>query len=247
MFPKPILFLALAVSAAAESPFSSAVVPVAPKAPNGALCSPCFQLAGQSLNILINEALNEGVLGGCAKLCSHLKTNSSQKACDLVCGIAGIKVFIKALTHADLDPIYFCELIKTCPAGDDNAAVSLVGVEADPASIKKGDTITLALHVNVTHATGVGEFGIRIEGPVTAQIGQRFLLPAGIPAGLQDLKVNLQVQDAGGQQPVTWNPGNYKFTFEVCQGECGSKHPHSKFFGETSSNFTLTAENLVFV
>ena len=33
----------------------------------------------------------------------------SQKACDLVCGIAGIKVFIKALTHADLDPIYFCE------------------------------------------------------------------------------------------------------------------------------------------
>ena len=38
-----------------------------------ALCSPCVQLGGQGLNILLNEILNAGVIGGCGKLCSGLK------------------------------------------------------------------------------------------------------------------------------------------------------------------------------
>merc|ERR1719387_2472215 len=85
--------------------------------PKNALCSPCVQLGGQSLNILLNYILNAGVIGGCSNLCGHLKSNSTRKACDLVCGIVGIKEFIKALNHTDLDPIYFCEILHACPAG----------------------------------------------------------------------------------------------------------------------------------
>merc|ERR1719440_459049 len=112
--------------------------PVSPKEPKSALCSPCVQLGGQSLNILLNEILDKGVLEGCGKLCSHLQSNASRNACDLVCGIVGIKAFVRALNHTDLDPIYFCELLHACPAGPDDAAIKIVSVAAQPTSIAKG-------------------------------------------------------------------------------------------------------------
>lgn len=182
-------------------------------------------------------------------MCGHLKSPGSQKACDLVCGIVGIKEFIKALNNTDLDPIYFCEILHACPAGPDNAAITLVSVAAQPASIAKGDTVAFALVLDVKNASGVGEFGISVEGPTTQPVSQRFLLPKGIPAGPQTMGVKLTVQDVdpSGQDPgVHWSPGTYRFTFEVCQGECHSKHPHSKFFGSKAGNFTLT-ENLLTV
>merc|ERR1711879_857813 len=106
----------------------------------------------------------------------------------------------------------------------------------------KGDTIELALGINVLNATGVGEFGISVDGPVTSPVSQRFLLDKGIPAGQQSLGVKLTVQDdESGDFPVIWSPGTYEVKFEVCQGECHSKHPHSKFFGMKAGNFTVTA------
>lgn len=213
---------------------------------SNALCSPCVQLGGQSINILLNYILNAGVVEGCGKLCSNLKSKGSQKVCDLVCGVVGIKTFIKALNHTDLDPIYFCELLHACPAGPDDAALTLLSVSAQPASIAKGDTIELSLLVNTSRASGVGEFGISVEGPVTQPVAQRFLLPSGVAVGQQSLAVKLTVQDdTSGDFPVIWSPGSYRFVMEVCQGECHSKHPHSKFFGSKASNFTLTENGLI--
>ena len=37
------------------------------------LCNPCVQLGGQAINILLNEILNAGVIGGCSKLCKAAK------------------------------------------------------------------------------------------------------------------------------------------------------------------------------
>jgi len=246
------IFLTLSASAAAETAFSSPVVPVAAEATaGGPLCKQCVNTASQSLSQLVNIVLNYGVLGSCSKLCGHLQNKGAQGACDAVCSIVGINEFMKVLRRTDLDPIFFCELVKSCPVGDDSAAVTFVSAQADPASIKKGDSIALIVNLNVTHPSGVGEFGIGIDGPVNANIGQTFLLPDGLPAGPQALKVNLQVKDSQptqqGQMPTIWRPGSYKFTFEVCQGECHSKHPHSKFFGEKSANFTLTEDSLVTV
>jgi hypothetical protein len=214
--------------------------PRMPVGSENALCSPCVQLGGQSLNALLNYILNAGVVEGCGKLCSHLKSKGAQTACDLVCGAVGIKAFIKALNKTDLDPIYFCEILHACPAGPDDAAVDLVGVTAQPSSISKGDTIELSLQLNVMNATGVGQFGISVDGPVTTPVSQRFLLDKGVSVGQQNLGVKLTVKDDdSGDFPVVWSPGTYKVTFEMCQGECRSKHPHSKFFGTKSSNFTL--------
>jgi len=254
----PLLFLLLSTCAA--NPEFALTSPLA--APKSALCDPCVQLGGQALNILINEVLNAGVIGGCGKLCSHLKTPTSQKACDLVCGVVGIKAFIKTLNNTDLDPIYFCELLHVCKAGGDDAHIDLLSVTLNPSSISKKDILPSefggsgvalegVLTVNVTKETGVGEFGVVVHGPVTGaqgDIGGSFSIPDGLKEGVQNLGVKLTIQDtdpdpSSGDFPVSWNPGSYMFRFHICQGECGSKHPHSIDFGLKSGNFTISSES----
>lgn len=44
----------------------------------------------------------------------------------------------------------------------------------------------------VTQASGVGEFRIAVDGPVSADISQSFLLPKGLDLGRQQLGVQLK-------------------------------------------------------
>lgn len=263
---KLIAYLFLLASAGA-SQIQLTPVGIAPEfmKSNSALCDPCFQLGGQAINILVNYILNAGVVEGCGKLCSHLNSTAAQGACDLVCGAVGIKAFIKALDNTDLDPMYFCEILHLCPAGLDDAHVDLLSVQIDPTSISEKDitpggdgvTVQATLTVNVTKATGVGEWAAGVHGPVSGAdgpVGGSFLLPDGLKVGVQNLGVKLTVQDTMPDPskqppsfPVTWEPGSYEFRFHVCQGECGSKHPHSVDFGRKSSNFTITSSGEVVV
>merc|ERR1712166_515216 len=98
---------------------SAVAVEVSRMAPASSLklCSPCIQLSEQGLNILLNEILNVGVVGGCNKLCSGLKKKGSQTVCNLICDVVGMKTFVKVLNSTDLDPIYFCEELGACPKG----------------------------------------------------------------------------------------------------------------------------------
>jgi len=65
---------------------SSAVLLGEPVKAQG-LCNPCIQFAEQWLNILLNEILNAGVIGGCGKLCGGLKTKAPRLACNVVCDV----------------------------------------------------------------------------------------------------------------------------------------------------------------
>jgi hypothetical protein len=206
------------------------------------------QFATQGLNVLLNIILNRAVIGGCGKLCGHLKSKPGQEACDLVCSVVGMKAFIKALNHTDLDPIYFCELAHACEAGPDDAHVDLVSVQLSPQTVSEKDvqpgtsgvTVEATLTVNVTKATGVGEFAVDVNGPVAGAegpIGGAFTLADGLTEGVQNIGVKLPVGDTDS---VTWTPGSYEVRFHVCQGKCGSKHPHSIDFGRQASNFTIS-------
>merc|ERR1712232_1504744 len=103
----------------------------------------------------------------------------------------------------------------------------------------------------------MGEFGVSIHGPVSGAdgpIGGSFILPNGLKQGVQNLGVKLNVQDTLPDPtkqppsfPITWMPGSYEFDFHVCQGECGSKHPHSIDFGRKSSNFTISDKQRILV
>merc|ERR1712072_1185777 len=97
------------------------------------LCGTCASLTGQAPNILLNYVLNAGVVGGCSKLCSNLKTKTEATVCNIACDLVGIKAFVAALKKADLDPIYFCDLLKICPI-DDNGNGKVDAVTVTPAS-----------------------------------------------------------------------------------------------------------------
>jgi len=259
--------LLLAVSAGAAKPQQIVFTkgPQEPSDPNAALCNPCVQLGGQGLNILINYILNAGVIGGCGEVCGHLNTTAARNACDLVCDVVGIKAFIKALSNKDLDPIYFCEILHACEAGPDDAHVDLLSVQLNPTTIARKDveagssgvTVEGVLTLNVTKHIGVGEFGVGVHGPVSGAsgpIGGSFILADGLKEGVQNLGVKLNIQDTQPDPtaqpptfPVTWMPGSYEFRFHVCQGECGSKHPHSIDFGLKSGNFTISDSRQVVV
>jgi len=119
---------------------------------------------------------------------------------------------------------------------------------ANPTIVHHGDDVQMAVELNVTNATGVGEFRLAVDGPGSATpISQSFFLKDGIPAGEQAISVKLTVQDGQDQQgfPKTFEQGVYNFTFHVCQGECGSSHPHSKDFGNLTGTFTLNDNGVI--
>jgi len=145
------------------------------------------------------------------------------------------------LKHTDLDPIYFCEEIKACPAGRDDAASSVDGNAVSPAGGPSGTTFEMQLQFTVINATGVGEIRIAVEGG-EIQVGQTFL-NTGFTPGHYATNVTLTAKDdPSAQPPVQWTPGTYNYAFEVCQGECGSKHPHSIVFGKTQGSFQITPQ-----
>merc|ERR1712118_219721 len=150
-----------------------------------------------------NYILNAGVIGGCNALCAGAIPAGGIAAigCELVCSAVGVKAFIAAIDKVDLDPIYLCEALHACPAAPDDAYLELMEVAAAPDPVTKGDTVKMAIQVNVTNATGVGEFQINIDGPGSATpLGQSFFLETGIPAGVQMLEVSLPIQDGQDQQ-----------------------------------------------
>jgi len=209
------------------------------------LCNPCFQIGGQGINQLLNYILNAGVIGGCGSLCAAAIPAGGAAAigCELVCSAVGVKAFIAAIDKVDLDPIYFCEVLHACPAAPDDGYLELVQAAAQPSVVAHGDDIQMAVELNVTNDTGVGEFSISIDGPGSATpLSQSFFLKEGIPHGEQMLSVKLTLQDGKDQQgfPTTFEPGLYNFSFHVCQGECGSSHPHSKDFGRVMGTFNMT-------
>jgi len=208
------------------------------------LCSPCIQFSEQGLNVLLNEILNAGVIGGCNKLCSALKQKASKTACNLLCDVVGIKAFIKALNHTDLDPIYFCEKLGACPKGNPNAQAKIVNVEVSPTSGASGTKFQMQVQFQVTNATGVSEIRIAVDGPTTNPVSQGFI-QQGFANGQFAANVSLDTTSDPfpsdpSKPPVMWNPGTYNYTFELCQGECGSKHPGSIDFGKKSGTFEIT-------
>jgi len=203
----------------------------------GRFCNSCVQIGSQGISILLNEILNAGVIGGCGKLCGALPKGVERKGCDLACSVVGIKAFISVLKRADIDPIYLCEELKACPAGRDDAAGSVRGTAVSPAAGPAGTTFAMELDFSILNATGVGEIRIAVDG--AQHVGQSFL-NTGFAPGEFSTNVSLSTKDdESADPPVIWSPGKYTYTFEVCQGECGSKHPHSKVLGTTKGTFEI--------
>lgn len=79
-----------------------------------------------------------------------------------------------------------------------------------------------------------------MDGPVTADIAGGELKGQGFTPGNYDIQVQIQAQD-DEQNQVVWFPGKYEFFVAACEGECGSKHPHSRILAESRAFFNITA------
>lgn len=206
------------------------------------VCKQCVSIGTQGLQQLINAALNVGIVGGCGKLCSALPNPNEAKACDVGCTLLGIKAFEKILNKADLDPIYYCELLKACPAGADDASISVDRAVVSPASGPVGTAFAIQLQFTTINATGVGEVETYIKSPQGAKVGSATFLNSGFKPGKYASNVTFTPKnDYTKSPPLIWEKGTYEYGFRVCQGACGSTHPHSKIFGETKGTLEITA------
>eukprot|EP00467_Chlorarachnion_reptans_P009347 CAMPEP_0114514676 /NCGR_PEP_ID=MMETSP0109-20121206/16289_1 /TAXON_ID=29199 /ORGANISM="Chlorarachnion reptans, Strain CCCM449" /LENGTH=245 /DNA_ID=CAMNT_0001694749 /DNA_START=51 /DNA_END=788 /DNA_ORIENTATION=- len=203
------------------------------------LCKPCLQISEQGLNLLLNEILNVGVIGGCSKLCSVLKTKAGSTVCDIACAVIGIKEFVKILSHTDLDVFYFCETVKMCPKGKDDAAGKILSIAAEPPKGPAGTKFQLQLTFNVVNATGVGEIHVAVEGPHSDGAAQGFPNTGFKPGTYQTTLTLDTTPQPQANPPVSWDDGEYDVKFDVCQGECYSKHPHSIVLDSKHGNFTI--------
>ena len=130
---------------------------------DGTYCRTCVQFANQALEQLLNAIVNAGVVGGCAKLCGYVADQTGSKVvgvvCNVLCDAVGIKEFIKIVENADLDPIYYCELLKACPINDNGDAV-INNFSVQPEKGPQKSVFKIQVVFTSLNGTGTGEFYI---------------------------------------------------------------------------------------
>ncbi|KAH3844495.1 countin-1-like [Dreissena polymorpha] len=208
-------------------------------------CKTCIEFAGQSISTLLNAILQEEV-DACGDLCQILVDKTGKKAlgavCTILCDIVGIKEFINAINKADFDPIYLCELIPVCPIND-NGDATFTMLEVTPKKGPQGE-FDIGFEFVSKNGTGTGELAIDIATVDGIPVGDAFLnmeSPPGTYPGTIKLDAEPNPDCDPTQGPCeNWQPGQYIVTLAICNGECGSKHPHSKVYDTKKTTFEIT-------
>jgi hypothetical protein len=116
------------------------------------------------------------------------------------------------------------------------------------------------------NGTGTGEIVVEIRCPDRIPLGAGFLSQAKKP-GTYTEKITVKAEPDPSCDPTQgkilliifenifrmfvfhfpfiepceqWLPGTYNVTVELCNGECGSKHPHSAIYSSGHGSFQLT-------
>ena len=199
-------------------------------------CPTCISFVSQSINNLIQIIANGGIVGGCSALCGLLPNPTLGEVCSLLCDIVGIDMFVKILSKVDLDPFYACELMTVCHTTD-NGAANFTSFTSNPNPAYRDSSIDFNAALSVTNATGCGEMVFAIQDPTGNVIGTGNVF-GGLKPNVYniDFQVKTEPQPQGGEQ---WPPGDYVAEMAVCQGECGSHHPHSEIYDVTTTKFSI--------
>lgn len=219
---------------------------VVPRVNDGQYCGLCIQFAGQFINQLLNIVLQVGVVGGCSDLCGILaqkvNSNIAGEVCEILCAIVGIKEFIAIINEADLDPIYYCELLTACEVKDDGDA-TILSFSVKPSAVPRGSTFNISVAFSTKNGTGTGEIDVLIHTQDHIPLGQSELMKpkdSGTYHVFWLVKAEADADCDPTQGPCEmWLPGNYSVEVAICNGECGSKHPHSQVYDQSSADFTV--------
>ena len=115
------------------------------------------------------------------------------------------------------------------------------------------------------NGTGTGELVIDIHTPDHIPLGSGFLMEAK-KAGTYNERITVKAEPDPECDPTQgincltifhskmffinmnsfiepceqWLPGTYNVTVQLCNGECGSQHPHSSIYATAKGAFQLT-------
>ena len=200
-------------------------------------CDECLTFASEALSALLQIILDGGVMGTCSALCSYVP--EFEQICDIACDILGIEAFIKLITYLDVtDFIRFCELVKLCPIHDGDAEIISLTFTGD--SFDSCDTVLGEAMFRVYNETGPDEMMFEIDGADWNMPASTGNVVASIPPGMYNIELSLDTSQGGGPDgDECWESGDYTVEFQLCQGECGSKHKYSKVFGDVTTPFVL--------
>lgn len=178
-------------------------------------CKTCINFADQALDILLNAILNVGIVGECSALCQFVEEKVGSEivgvVCNLLCDYVGIKEFISIIEKADLDPIWYCELLKACPINDHGDA-KITDFSVVPSQGPQG-TFTINLNYLSNNGTGTGELYIGVKTVDRIPVEDSFLLEASNP-GQYQAQIRLNAIPDPQCDPTQgfceeWLPGTY--------------------------------------
>ncbi|CAF0841460.1 unnamed protein product [Rotaria sordida] len=224
-----------------------------PTKANADLCPTCIEEAVEIINILLNLVLDEGIIQSCDILCGALANKTGSKIvgdlCDVACDAFGIDEFVKLIIKADINPIWYCELAKLCPVNDHGDA-KFTNFGIAPKSAPDGSKFIFDCSFVSINGTGTGTIVIDMVDPKNRTISNLYWFEARKP-GTYPEKIGLQTLVEFNCDPITgvcdgWPIGTYNVTAQVCNGVCGSIHPHTSIYDTAKGSFELTKKKVFF-
>jgi len=201
-------------------------------------CYYCVDFMGEAVDDLLNAILN-GMLGGCADVCSYLGNQYLEVPCVLICEYVGFNEFVAAINVTDPDPIYICQLIDMCPIVN-GGVVKFVSAVVDPAKAPQGTTFNLTFTYQVVQPTGPGLIALSVfppeNDPDDMPLGTAFFTD-GQAQGYYRGSVGI---DTTPSENEAFDSGIWIANVAVCEGDCTNAHPYGGVYADMNATFTIT-------
>lgn len=202
-------------------------------------CGTCVDFAEESLNALLNEIINKYTIGSCDDICGRVDKELDVVICGVLCDYVGIKAFINAIVAADLDPIYFCELLGQCQVVNGGLG-NITDIIVAPLSGTLGLTFQIVVQFTIFNRTSTGISAISIQPPGNYGAVGENVLNEGYKPGNFQIKFNIDTSEPIDQNGKSFPIGLYQVNINLCSGTCGANHPYAFLLSSGIASFTIT-------
>ncbi|CAF0717260.1 unnamed protein product [Adineta steineri] len=212
-------------------------------------CPQCIDTWDDIVQVVLDVILQYGVLDTCGHLCDIVESKTGSGVlgfiCNFGCDFLGLDEFIKLMNKADIDPIYYCEKMSLCPIND-NGDAKFKSFAVLPARAKMGTKIAIDFVYVSKNGTGTGEMILSIQTVDKVPLSAGLLVEAQKPGTYGD-RIAIDTSpdpecDPTQSQCEEWLQGVYNVTVILCNGQCGSHHPHSAIYDTAHGSFSLYEE-----
>jgi len=198
------------------------------------LCLDCVTFMQDNLQALVNIITKIGVMDTCEKICGLLNDTVDVTVCEGLCDTVGIDKFWQMFVSAGINPIWACEMVNACTAGQ-FPAVTFTSASVTPANGPPGTTFQFKVSFTVVNETGVGETAFVVYYPSNNDHQLGFIS--------QTVFADYTPGDYAATLTFPTNTsfvvGRYIVLFDVCSGACG-QNPDPMPFATEEYFFNIT-------